>query len=148
MEYILNKGPWFRGIAGLFITPWFPDFDTNTMVVSKMPVWVRLHNLPLHFWHHKVLIAIGNTLGKCLKIDEHRLTKGIFTFAKICVEVDLSQGLPESKTMNFNNTQDTILGLRKHSIPMSRMSTNRPPSQCLSIGKKHPQSEQAATEEA
>lgn len=48
-EYILNKGPWFWGNAGLFIAPWFPDLDANTMVVSKMPVWVRLHNLPLHF---------------------------------------------------------------------------------------------------
>jgi len=75
------------------------------MVVSKMLVSVRLHNLPLHFWHHKVLIAIGNTLGKFLKIDEGRLTKGIFTFARICVEVDLSQGLPQSIILNFNNTQ-------------------------------------------
>lgn len=94
-EYILNKGPWFWGNAGLFITPWFPDFDSNTMVVSNMPVWVRLHSLPLHFWHHKVLIAIGNTLGKFLKTDENRLTKGVFTFARICVEVNLSQGLPK-----------------------------------------------------
>lgn len=63
------------------MTPWFPYFDANTMVVSKMPVWVRLHNLPLHFWHHNVLIAIGNTLGKFLKIDGDRLTRGLFTFA-------------------------------------------------------------------
>lgn len=70
-----------------------------------MPLWVRLHSLPLHFWHHKVLIAIGNTLGKFLKTDENRLTKGIFTFARICVEIDLSQGLPKSIILNFNNTQ-------------------------------------------
>jgi len=42
---------------------------------------------------------------------------------------------------------DPILGLRKHSILMPRMPTNRPPSQCLSTGKKHPQSEQLATKE-
>lgn len=76
------------------------------MVVSKMPVWVRLHNLPLHL-HHKVLIAIRNTLGKLLKIDKDRLTKGISTFARICVEVDLSQRLPKSIILNFNNTQWT-----------------------------------------
>jgi len=48
-EHILNMGPWFWGSTGLFITPWFPEFDANNMVVSKIPVWVRLHNLPLHF---------------------------------------------------------------------------------------------------
>lgn len=104
-EVVLNQGPWFWGSAGLFITPWFPDFDANTMVVSRMPVWVRMHNLPLHFWHSKALIAIGNTLGRMLKIDGERHLKGIFTFARICVKVDLSRGLPESIILNLYNTQ-------------------------------------------
>jgi len=65
------------------------------MVVSKMPVWVKLYNLPLHFWHIKVLEGIGNALGKFLKVDSERLSKDIYTFARICVEVDLSQGLPD-----------------------------------------------------
>ena len=104
-EKILNEGPWFWGSAGIFITPWFPEFDANTMVVSRMPVWVRLHNLLIHFWHYKALLAIGNTLGRMLKVDPERHIKGIFTFARICVEVDLSQGLPESIILNFNNTQ-------------------------------------------
>lgn len=103
-DNIINQGPWFWGNAGLFITPWFPDFDANTMVVSTMPFWVRLHNLPLHFWHHKILIAIGNSLGKFLKLDEDRTSRGIFIFSRICVEVDLSQGLPDHITLNFNNS--------------------------------------------
>ena len=44
-------------------------------------------------------------MGKFLKTDGDRLTRGIFIVAKISVEVDLSQGLPESITLNFNNTQ-------------------------------------------
>jgi len=75
------------------------------MIVSKMPIWVRLHGLPLHFWHQKTLTAIGNSLGKFLKTDEDRTIRGIFTFARICVEVDLSQGLPDHIVLNFNNTQ-------------------------------------------
>jgi len=86
------------------MTPWFPDLDANIMEVSKMLVWVRLQNLPLHFWHHKVLTTIGNTLGKFLKTDGDRFAKGIFTFARMFVEVDLSQGLPEIITLHFNNT--------------------------------------------
>lgn len=74
------------------------------MKVSTVPVRVRLHNLPLNFWHHKVLTAIGNSLGKFLKIDGERVNQGIFTFAKICVEVDLSQGLSDHITLNYNNT--------------------------------------------
>lgn len=103
-DSIINQGPWFWGNAGLFITPWFSDFDANKTVVSTMPVWVRLHNLPLHFWHRKALTAIGNSIRKHLKIDEDRANRGIFTYARICVEVDLSQGLPDHITINFNNS--------------------------------------------
>jgi hypothetical protein len=51
------------------------------MVVSKMPVWVRLHNLPLHFWHPKVLEGIGNLLGRYIKMDTQRTEEAIYTFA-------------------------------------------------------------------
>lgn len=83
-DNIINQGPWFWGKDGLFTTPLFPEFDANTMKISTMPVWVKLYNLPLHFWHYKVLSAIGNSLGKILKIDGDRVNQGIFTFARIC----------------------------------------------------------------
>lgn len=85
--------------------PWFPGFDATTMVVLKMLVWVRLHNLPLHFWLPRALEAMGNALGKFLKINKERVSRGIHTFARICVEIDLSQGLPDSIILIHNNTQ-------------------------------------------
>lgn len=91
VQFALNEGPWFWGSADRFITPWFPRFDANTMVVSKMPLWIRLHNLPLPFWHHQVLEGIENTLGKFVKIDLDKPSKGNFTFVRIC-EVDHSKG--------------------------------------------------------
>jgi len=94
-QKVLVQGPWFWGRAGLFITPWFPEFDADTMVVTKMPVWVRLPNLPLPFWHHEVLEDIGNRLGKYIISDEERREQGLFTYARICVEIDLSKGLPD-----------------------------------------------------
>jgi len=80
--------------VGLFITPWFPEFDATNMMVSTMPFWVRLPNLPLPLWHPRVIEEIGNTLGKFKKIDNEWIEKGIFTFAKICVDIDLSKLLP------------------------------------------------------
>ena len=94
-QKVLLQGPWFWGRVGLFITPWFPEFDANTMVVTKMPVWVRLPNLPLPFWHHLVLEDIGNLLGRFIKSDNERKDKGLFTYARICVEIDLNKGLPD-----------------------------------------------------
>eukprot|EP00253_Pinus_taeda_P023327 PITA_23327 len=92
-DTVISSGPWFWGTSGLFVTPWFPDFDPNKMTVTKMPVWVRLYNLPLHFWHERVLEGIGNNIGKYVKTDLERIDERIYTFARICVEVDLSKGL-------------------------------------------------------
>lgn len=75
------------------------------MVVSKMPVWVQLYSLPLHFWHIKVLEGIDNALGKFLKVDNERLSKDIYTFARICMEVDLSEGLPGHILLLHNKKQ-------------------------------------------
>lgn len=94
-DIVMQEGPWFWGSTGVFITPWFPGFDANTMVVLKMPVWVRLHNLPIHLWNQQVLTGIGNTIGRYIKMDTQRIEERIFTFARICVEVDLSKCLPD-----------------------------------------------------
>ena len=37
-DTIISAGPWFWGTSGLFMTPWFPDFDPNKMTVSRMLV--------------------------------------------------------------------------------------------------------------
>ena len=73
----LTGGPWFWGLAGLFLTPWFPDFDPSTAVITKLPIWVRLPNLPAHLWHFAVFQGIGNTLGRFLATDTSRGEKGI-----------------------------------------------------------------------
>jgi len=124
-ENIINKRQWFWGNAGLFMTPWFLEFDANTMV----PVWDRLHNLRLHFLHHQALEGIGNSVGQFLKIDVDRFIREIFTFARICVEVDLSQGLPDNITLIFNDTHWTQ--------PMDYENTSFQCHRCLQTDHLH-----------
>lgn len=91
------------GTAGLFLTPWFLDFDPATAVITKTPVWIRLSNLPAHLWHGVVFKAIGNTLGSFIMGDFWQEHKGLYTYARICAELDLSKGLPEQINLKINN---------------------------------------------
>lgn len=91
----LDDGPWFMEEAGLFLTPWFPDFDPATAIITKAPVWIRLPNLPVHLWCTEVYRQIGNTLGSFVAGDYQRERQGLYTYARVCVELDLSKGLPE-----------------------------------------------------
>jgi hypothetical protein len=94
-QRVLEQGPWFWGRSGLSMQRWFPDFNPLTMTAMTTPVWVRLPNLPLHFYSSSFLPTLGNALGRFIKIDTDRIAKGFVTFARICVEIDLSQGLPD-----------------------------------------------------
>jgi len=49
-DLIFNSRPWFWGNSGLFMKPCSPSFNPATHILSSAPVWVRLPNLPLHFW--------------------------------------------------------------------------------------------------
>ncbi len=69
----LTEGPWFWGSAGLFLTPWFPDFDPSIAIISKLPIWVRLLNLLEYLWHFVVFQGIGDTLGRFIATDTSRL---------------------------------------------------------------------------
>ena len=90
------------GTARLFLTPWFPDFDPATAVITKTPVWIRLPNLPAHLWHFAVYKAIGNTLGSFIMGDYWRENKGLYTYARICAELDLSKGIPYQINLKIN----------------------------------------------
>lgn len=92
---ILDGGPWFWGNSGLSMRKWYPEFNPLTTTAMTTPVWVRLPNLPLQFWYHESFVTIGDSLGKFIKEDTNRLSKGLATFARICVELDLSKGLSD-----------------------------------------------------
>ena len=102
--YIMSKGPWFWGSAGIFITTWFHNFDLLTMVVTKVPIWVRLPNLQIHFWTQSVFEGIGNALGCYLSSDDIRSTHGLFTFSRICATIVISSGIPDMINLKLGNS--------------------------------------------
>lgn len=99
----LTEGPWFWDSVGLFLTPWFPDFDPSSATITKLPIWVRLPNLPAHLWHFAVFEGIRNKLGRHLAIDTSRGEKGIYTFARICAEIDMGKGLPDQIVLKIGD---------------------------------------------
>ena len=60
---------------------------------SAVPVWVCLPHLPLHCWNPKSLETIGNKLGKYIDRAERR---DQYSCVRICVEVDLEEGVLEA----------------------------------------------------
>jgi len=94
-QRVLEKGPWFWGRFILSMQRWFPDFNPLAMITMTTLVWVRIPNLSFHFYTTTFLPTLGNVLGRFIKIDTNWISKGFITFAHICIEIKLIQGLPD-----------------------------------------------------
>ena len=84
------------------------EFNPLTMKSLATPIWVRLPNLPLHFWIPHFQSIIGNSMGHFFKINDDRISKGLATFARVCVEMDPSTGLPDRILINWTDDEPYI----------------------------------------
>jgi hypothetical protein len=99
-DLVFRSGPYFMGSRGLFLAPWTLDFNPGVEITAA-PVWVRLPHLPLHLWGRSTLEGIGNKLGRFL--DNAKPKEEQFTCARICVEVNLEEGLPEAIKLSLGD---------------------------------------------
>ena len=86
---IFRNIPYFMGPRGLFLNKWSLGFDPNLDVPSVVTMWVNLRHLPMHFWNQDAFVEIGNSLVKYLDFVN---SKENFSFARICIDVDLEVG--------------------------------------------------------
>ena len=87
---LCNYGFSWEDKAPLMAKPWHPDFDPLTESFNKVPISVRILNLPLHLWLDSVFEAIGETLGDFLYVDPVTSDFLHSTYARLLVEMDLS----------------------------------------------------------
>ncbi|KAK2349948.1 hypothetical protein QL285_098704 [Trifolium repens] len=94
MDSILKNGPYtIRGMP-LILKAWKPGFDMKKDMLRTLPIWVKLPKLPLDLWGNG-LDKIGSALGKPLMTDECTANKLRVSYARILVEVDITQKLIE-----------------------------------------------------
>lgn len=60
-------------------------------MVRIIPLWVKLPQFPLHLWVARNLRKIGSAIGTPLIIYECTINKLIVSYARILVEVNITQ---------------------------------------------------------
>lgn len=84
----------------VIMKPWVLEFNFKEQIITTIPLWIKLPNLPLICWNSVVLSKIGSSLGKSLYEDECTTQTSRIYFAKILVEVDLTRPLANSIEIN------------------------------------------------
>lgn len=76
------------------------------IIESTLIAWVRLPNVPMHYWDPNCLEDVVAPIGKFIRLDGATLlgTQGLF--ARICVELDLRVPLKRSIVIHVEGEDD------------------------------------------
>ncbi|KAG4969263.1 hypothetical protein JHK82_034972 [Glycine max] len=99
-ETVMMRGPYTIRNMPIILKEWTPDFNLSKDLEKTMPIWVKLPQLPLCLWGLKSLNKIGSAIGNPLMTDECIAQKLRVSYARILVEVDITQKLVEEITIS------------------------------------------------
>ncbi|MCQ7012992.1 DUF4283 domain-containing protein, partial [Clostridioides difficile] len=87
LEFALEEGPWVIFWHYLTVRRWDPAIDQTNTCFESTAVWIRFPRLSVRYYDDRVLLAMGNTVGKALKVDQNTRYASRRRFARVCVEV-------------------------------------------------------------
>ncbi|KAH7836912.1 hypothetical protein Vadar_007340 [Vaccinium darrowii] len=90
---VYTGGPWIIQDHYLTVRKWRPQFKADMAVAIKTAVWMRFKFLPYEYYDEESLWIIAAKLGKPLKVDINTIDGLRGSYARVCVEIDLSQPL-------------------------------------------------------
>ncbi|KAL1531388.1 peroxidase [Salvia divinorum] len=102
-----NSPVWYIEHHPMRVFKWTPDFDPF-FEIPIVALWCNILALPVHLFEESALIAIGNLLGHAVQVDRATISRSRVSFARICVEVDISQHIPEEISLDIAGKRVTL----------------------------------------
>ncbi|GJZ88116.1 ATPase, F1/V1/A1 complex, alpha/beta subunit [Tanacetum coccineum] len=92
LDAMLENGPWFIQNNPLILKKWHPDENLLKEDVSTVPVWVKLHGVPVTAFSEDGLSGIATKLGTPLMLDSYTSDMciqswGRSSYARVMVEL-------------------------------------------------------------
>ncbi|CAN0886793.1 hypothetical protein LINGRAHAP2_LOCUS15443 [Linum grandiflorum] len=93
--HALTGGTWTILGHYLVVFAWEPQFRVIDNLPQRMVVWIRFPRLPYQYYHPDILEGLGNLVGSFVRIDPRTQNSSRGKFARITVEVNLSEPAPK-----------------------------------------------------
>ena len=68
---------------------------------STIPMWVKLHDVPLDLWTEEGIKFVASTLGKPMQLDEATLSGPYMKYARVCIEMDASKDIAQKVKLDL-----------------------------------------------
>ncbi|XP_042035112.1 uncharacterized protein LOC121781440 [Salvia splendens] len=106
---------WFIDRHPMRVFKWSPEFDAY----CESPIaaiWYNLIGLPIHLFDHAALFAIGKLFGTPIQVDRATASKSRLSFARICIEIDITKPPPEEIILDICG-RETVQQVKWDKIP-------------------------------
>ncbi|GJQ91234.1 RNA-directed DNA polymerase, eukaryota, reverse transcriptase zinc-binding domain protein [Tanacetum coccineum] len=74
---VIEKGPWLVDQKPLFVQRWEAGLCLSKAEPKKIPLWVKIFNIPLEAWNFESIIDVDNALIKSIEIYYKSLGKSM-----------------------------------------------------------------------
>ncbi|XP_039009388.1 uncharacterized protein LOC120137798 [Hibiscus syriacus] len=116
-DCVLENGPWHIINKPLILRKWKPNLRRLNFDLSKIPVWVKLFNVPLELYSRSGLSYIASAIGVPLSMDSITASKSRLEYAKVCVEIGVNDELPKFIDVVLRDGQATSVSVDVPWIP-------------------------------
>ncbi|GKB20225.1 trichome birefringence-like protein 3, partial [Tanacetum coccineum] len=111
LEQVLEQGPWLIRNVPLILTKWTPNMSLSKDNVTRVPVWVKLHKVPVVAYSDDGLSLIATQIGKLIMLDAFTSSMcveawGRIGYARALIEVGTDKELKQEVIMAVLNVDD------------------------------------------
>ncbi|GJU27333.1 retrovirus-related pol polyprotein from transposon TNT 1-94 [Tanacetum coccineum] len=115
LEQVLGKGPWLIRNVPLILTKWSPNMTLSKDEVTRVPVWVKMHKVPVVAYTADGLSLIASQIGNPLSLDAFTSTMCVETwgrigFARALIEVSADKELKHEVIMAIPKGEEESAG--------------------------------------
>ncbi|GJS86895.1 hypothetical protein Tco_0769531 [Tanacetum coccineum] len=101
MEKVMEGGPWRIQLVPFILKVWMPNTLLKKEKVSNVPLWVKMHNVPIVAYSKVGLDLISAKVGRLIRLDAHTNficlnSWGRSDYARALVEVSADKPLVDS----------------------------------------------------
>lgn len=108
MEIAMMKWPYTIRNMPMLLRKRKLGINLKQDMLRTLPIWAKLPQLPLHLWGAKSLSKIGSVLGTPMVTDECTANELRVSYARILVEVNVTQELKKEVTIKDSEWKKMI----------------------------------------
>nr|GEX99933.1 hypothetical protein [Tanacetum cinerariifolium] len=114
MEQVLERGPWMIRKSPIILNKWSSSMSLKKGEVTKVSVWVKMHNVPLLAYSKDRLSLIATQIGKPIMLDVFTSSMcveswGRIGFARALIEPTIDKASIMDKFVSTKNSFDALM---------------------------------------